>query len=534
MPGQRQHDDGHLVGGQSAVSRGPLFCLDHDVQARRIHSNILRDQVSRDLLIDLLLTVHGPQRRHHGGQKVVREQSHAESKESGLGISQRGEFRVEPECELLKRRLDAPALLIENRDLNGTGHLFREVREEVKFHVAVSRRLVEPDCDPAEVEGAAVLHLHPHVLFEDLAGLDPSARDQCAERASDQVRVLTNHERAVSLLNAPEERSRAEVPVADPAVAGRYHRQDLRQDQPLLSVAVLARNHRAHQSQGGLEDREQMARQWAGHAPPQHGQATIGRREMVAIEHHHPKPRQPRRSLPFHRPDQHGGAVRRAPDHRGADSRFDVLELLVDRLQGDPHLAVRVRGAHRRLATRHDQTEQVDRGRERQLVGVRFRAAPLENLVERRARKAVLQADADHQRERGTRRVPAEDVLHDRRGLVGRHGSRILPELSQGNLRSCALDRLHSPPRCGTVDCCLHCRLLSRHREMDGRIRTGLRRKEGASRIDTWRDVDGAKGAGQREEMVARRVSGESWGVVESLLCKRFPCVLSSKRNVWR
>ncbi len=258
-----------------------------------------------------------------------------------------------------------------------------------------------------------------------------------------------------------------EVPIADPAVAGRYHRQDLRQDQPLLSVAVLARNHRPHQSQGGLEDRQQVARQRTGHASPKHGQATIGRREMVAIEHHHPKPRQPRRSLPFHRPDQHGGAVRCAPDHRGADSRFDVLELLVDRLQGDPHLAVRVRGAHRRLATRHDQTEQVDRGRERQLVGVRFRAAPLENLVERRARKAVLQADADHQRERGTRRVPAEDVLHDRRGLVGRHGSRILPELSQGNLRSCALDRLHSPPRCGTVDCCLHCRLLSRHREMD-------------------------------------------------------------------
>ena len=116
------------------------------------------------------------------------------------------------------------------------GRLFREVRQDVNFAVAVASGLVEGHRDsPREEDLTGIGIAQPHRLLEDLAGLNPPTCPLLAREFPVQRRgVLTNHEECLVTCDPKQETGRAKVAIVDPNVLGTDQLQHLAQERPLL------------------------------------------------------------------------------------------------------------------------------------------------------------------------------------------------------------------------------------------------------------------------------------------------------------
>ncbi len=248
-------------------------------------------------------------------------------------------------------------------------------------------------------------------LLAHQPGLDPPT---CAPLSllsqAGMVGVLAHDETGACVLQAPQHRAGAVVPVGDPQLPRPCAFQQRRHPGALARVRVLAGHQVHHQATIRVVCHQRVPRQRRTAQGAQGQQALLAARQVVAVQHPHlPAGQAGRRAqLRHHRRQPLGAAANEGTQHAG----FGVVDLVIQgrqRHRQRRHLA-RCRVQGRAQAQRH-QRGQLDHGREQQLTRILPLPMRLEHLVHPARRQRVLQRQARHH---ARRRVPLKPLQNQR------------------------------------------------------------------------------------------------------------------------
>ena len=153
---------------------------------------------------------------------------------------------------------------------------------------------------------------------------------------------------------------------------------------------------------------------------------------MVAVEDADAVTRQQVLAGPAQRRDEAVTAAGDGPDQLGRDVEFDVLELLVDALEGDGDALAQMLVGRLDVGggATNDQAHDIDGRREQQLAGIAAFGRAIKQGVEGRGRQRVFQGGARHHAEGAVVDKTLEDRPQDHNRLRAAHARSRYPELS--------------------------------------------------------------------------------------------------------
>nr|MBK7066769.1 hypothetical protein [Deltaproteobacteria bacterium] len=248
----------------------------------------------------------------------------------------------------------------------------------------------------------------------------------------------------MTLGDAEQDRSRAEVSIGHQAIAGLDVGEQVGREAPLLGVAVLAGDRRSDEHDVGLQDGQTQAGKRPGGASPEHAEPTLGVGQVSTVDDLEAIAGKDGRASAACRLDQRAGLAGGVLDERGRDGRLGGVELVVEGRAGDRERCAEGEdpGVDRGHRSRDDRHHDVDDRREVQGLVVLRLPRHLEDGVDLGGCEGVLQAQADREGDRRMRLVAVENLLNER----GKRGDRAhrAPERRQREL-----PRIPARPRRG-------------------------------------------------------------------------------------
>ncbi len=115
-------------------------------------ANLFGHVVGRKRLLDFRFPVNGPHRRAQQTQHIEGEQRHGVREQRRPRIAQSADLAFQTLLDDREGRFHRPSLAIARGDLPGRGRSGK-VREDRELAIAVTRRLVEQDANPAQGSG---------------------------------------------------------------------------------------------------------------------------------------------------------------------------------------------------------------------------------------------------------------------------------------------------------------------------------------------------------------------------------------------
>jgi hypothetical protein len=300
-------------------------------------------------------------------------------------------------------------------------HLGRKVRHQHKLRLAVPRRLVQLQHDPAQAVDAPLTVVDIDRLLEDFTGGAASTRSKPAGGPKRQGRAMpADQEERIPPRDPEHQRAYAKVAVHDPELAGLDI--DPAHQRSLLAVGILLEDQVEDQSAGGLVDRQRPAGQAGRPGGAQGLDPMLGPGQDVAIEDPH------RISLNGlgHQATAgdeelacpQGGAA----DDRLGDGQFHTVELAVEgRERGhEREIAPQESGTRRRSVAAGDIEHDLDEMGQGQLAGILVLGDLVKEFVEGSAVDDPVQCDSGHDSGRGAFDKGVENGGQDQRSLLGR------------------------------------------------------------------------------------------------------------------
>ncbi len=277
--------------------------------------------------------------------------------------------------EVVKTRRQTPKKVpIEATDLQGElkqhtreykvlVDIWWEIRQDVKFPVAITRRLLKLQGNTAGEERVPGVIPQLHLLFPNLGAVDGAAATKTADRFPRHIdAVVPDDEEPLSTGDAEEQGAGAEVAVSDPHVPRRDLRQHRFSERALLGVAILARDHIGYLQEARIQHDQCKPWQRARCGLAQLGNPMLRGRQVIPVEDPSSIPWKEFRKRCLHAFDQRNSATGDVLDQCRTDPRLDSVDLVVQRLYRDLNSAPigLIGGVKRRPDAVNHEAHQVD------------------------------------------------------------------------------------------------------------------------------------------------------------------------------
>jgi hypothetical protein len=194
------------------------------------------------------------------------------------------------------------------------------------------------------------------------------------------------------------------------------------QKRAFLSVSVFTEDDIADEHGVGIEDGKTLAGQDGGLAAPSDGQAFLSAGEMVPVENADAKTGQQRSARAAEMREELMATRKDVGDELRGDGQFEMLELLVNGLEGDGDAVeeLLVGGLDVGSGAADDEADEVDGGGEQKGAGVAEAGVPVKEGVEVGVGKGVLDGGSGHDGERTASDELLEDGTENHGGLGGK------------------------------------------------------------------------------------------------------------------